>query len=153
MRKFIICLIGILIISALGDFSTNVKASGNYADYDLIRGGTQQFTLLDDDLKEVIITVEEETVLSRAVKDGTYKITSEKKGSYKASYHIVVSNNRITKAYNERTAAYSGSFTSKRLKIDSKKQTTYYLVKKTGLLSSKINLRATLKTNRIAITT
>ena len=152
MRKFIICLTGILMISALGDFSTNVKASGNYADYDLIKGGTQQFTLIDEDLETVIVTIED-TVLLRAVENGTYKITSEKPGSYKASYHIVVSNNGITKAYNERTAAYSGSFTSKRLKIDSNKQTTYYLVKKTGLLSSKINLRATLKTNRIAITT
>ncbi|MEH6945312.1 DUF5626 family protein [Bacillus sp. JJ722] len=155
MKKTVLSLLALILLCSLG--SINSYAAENEAEYDLNQGGTQQFVLIDEDGEEVIVTIEDEeeepSFLSlRAVQNGTYKIASEKAGSWKASYNIVVSGNKITNAKNPSAIAYSGSFISKNLKVDSSKQATYYLVKKTGLLSSNINLRATLKKDSIVVT-
>lgn len=151
MKKKVLSLLLLILLCNLG--SINSYASENEAEYDLNQGGTQQFVVFDEEGDEIIVTIEEEPSFSRSIKNGTYKITSEKAGSWKASYDIVISGNNIISTKNPSAIAYSGSFISKNLKVDSSKQATYYLVKKTGLLSSNINLRATLKTDSIAITT
>lgn len=152
MRKMIVSLVGVLLLCMISGFNMQAKAAKNEAEYDMTQGGTQQFTILDDDLEEVVITVEEEPTLSKAVKNGTYNITSEKAGQWKASYQIVVSSNAITKAINPSATAYIGSFTSKNLVLETSKQATYYLTRKQGYLESKLKVRATLNTSSITIT-
>lgn len=150
MKKFLASVVGMLLICMIS-FNLEVIAAENEAEYDMTQGGTQQFTILDEDLEEIIITVEEEPTLSRTVKNGTYKITSEKDGSWRASYEIVVNSDSITTAKNPSATAITGSFTSKHLAVDSSKQATYYLTKKYGILITDIKVRSKLSGDKIVI--
>lgn len=151
MRKILASLIGVLLLCMISGFNMDAKAAENEAEYDMTQGGTQQFTILDEDLEEIIITVEEEPTLSRAMKNGTYKITSEKEGSWRASYEIVVKSNNITTVKNPSATAITGSFTSKRLAIDSSTQATYYLTKKQEILVTDIHVRSKISGDKIVI--
>ncbi|WP_438758857.1 DUF5626 family protein [Enterococcus sp. AZ126] len=76
------------------------------------------------------MTVEKEPSLSRVLGNSTYTVSTERIGSWKANYQVIVKNNSITSTKKASTTAISGSFTSKFLRIDHSKQATYYLKRK-----------------------
>ena len=123
--------------------------------YDLSIGGTQQFTLINDNEEELLITVEKVSPKSNislfAVSNGNYKISGKKPGTWEASYYINVSNNNITRAYSSNATALSGSFTSTSLKLDNAKQATYYLNWKIGFLSTNYHLRSNISNGSLII--
>lgn len=120
--------------------------------YDMNQGGTQTFEVVDNEGEKLVIEVEEIPNYLRSVKNGNYKISAFTTGQWKASYYITVSNNSIVKAYSPSILAYVGSFTSADLKVDNSKQSTYYIKRKVFLITTSINLRAKLLSNKISIT-
>lgn len=90
--------------------------------------------------------------MANNIKNGTYKITKEKVLQWKASYKIDVSNNKITRAHSASATAYTGSFKSLLLKVNSTIQATYYLRRTLLSGESSISLRATISGNSISIT-
>ncbi len=133
----------------------NFPVPDNSVVYDIEQGGFQQFEVEDDQGDTYIITVEEEPqffIMASNVKNGTYKITKEKALQWKASYKIDVSNNKITRAHSASATAFTGSFKSLLLKVDSSTQATYYLKRTLLIGESSINLRAILSGSSISIT-
>ena len=121
--------------------------------YDLIEGGTQEFTRLDADGKPILIRVEEVPGISLfSVSNGNYKISGSKFGMWEASYYVTVSNNQITRAYSPSAIAVTGSFTTTKLSLVSSKKASYTLAWKAGILSSTSYLTATLTESSINIT-
>lgn len=110
--------------------------------YSLSDSTKQTSSVVTGEGEEIIITIEKEPSLSRALGNGTYTVSTERRGSWKASYQLIVKNNSITDTKNANATAISGSFTSKSLRIDNSKQATYYLKRKVGTSTATINLRA-----------
>ena len=108
-------------------------------------------SIVTEEGEELIITIEKEPALSRALGNGTYTVSTERKGSWKASYQVTIKNNSITTAKNAKAVAISGSFTSKSLRIDNSKQATYYLKRKVGTSTATINLRAKINGSRLNV--
>ncbi|MER2174883.1 MAG: DUF5626 family protein [Carnobacterium sp.] len=132
-----------------------IAPTENTVIYDVEQSGSQQFEVENDLGESFIITVEKEPQFSLAassVSNGTYKITKERALQWKASYKIDVSNNKITRAHSSSATAYTGSFKSLLLKVDSSTQATYYLKRTVLGLESSINLRAKLSGSSIAVT-
>ncbi|MGB6178796.1 DUF5626 family protein [Carnobacterium sp.] len=118
----------------------------------MIQGGTQLFESVSPEGNQLIIEVSEIPNYLRAVNNGNYTISASMPGHWKASYQISVNSNKITRAYSPSILAYAGSFTSATLKVDSPIQTTYYLKRKLFLVTTSINLRAKLLSDKISIT-
>ena len=137
------------------NFASASETNNNAAYYDLEVGGTQSFTLIDENHEEVIITVEEILPTSNvslfAVSNGSYRISGTRSGIWEANYYITVSNNNITRAYSPSATALSGSFTSTSLKVDNTKQATYYLDWKLGMFTSKHYLRSNISNGSLII--
>lgn len=132
-----------------------IAQTENTVIYDLEQGGLQQFEVENDLGESYTITVEKEPqflLATSSVSNGTYKITKERALQWKASYKIDVSNNKITRAHTGSATAYTGSFKSLLLKVDSSTQATYYLKRTLLGLESSINLRAKLSGSSIIIT-
>ncbi|MCA5013631.1 MULTISPECIES: DUF5626 family protein [unclassified Enterococcus] len=108
-------------------------------------------SIITEEGEELIITIEKEPSISRALGNGTYTVSTERKGSWRASYQLTIKNNSITTAKNAKAVAISGSFTSKSLRIDNTKQATYYLKRKVGTSTATINLRAKINGSRLNI--
>ena len=120
--------------------------------YNLEEGGIQLFESMTSEGNQIIIKVEEIPVFSKGVTNGAYKISASTPGHWEASYQILVNNNKITNAYSPSIKAYTGSFISAELKLDNSAQATYYMKKKTYLITTSINLRANLLPDKISIT-
>lgn len=123
--------------------------------YSVEQGGLQKFEIEDDFGENYIISVEEEPqffIMASSVKNGTYKITKEKGLQWKASYKIDVNNHKITRAHSATATAFTGSFKSLSLKVDTPTQATYYLKRALLIGEASINLRAKLSGNNILIT-
>lgn len=139
-------------------FASAAEASKDAVYYDLELGGKQTFSVLDEDQKEIIITVEEvfpesSTDISLlSVSNGSYKISGSKPGIWEASYYISIINNNMTNAYSPSATAITGSFTSASLKIDNSKQATYYLSWKLGVLKTNHYLRSNIANGSLKIT-
>lgn len=125
-------------------------------EYDISKGGTQEFILINENGEEDTITIKKEKnnsiIAGMALGNGTYTISHKRTGSWEASYQIVLNNEKITAAKNAKATAITGSFTSKSLKIDNSKQSTYYLTKKNGSDTVYINLRAKIANSKISVT-
>lgn len=102
--------------------------------YDLTLGGTQEFTIIDSDGNVVYITISEEPGIYR-VDNGTYKVTYEESGNWKAGYYVVISNNSITSVKDKFYSVSSGSITYSKLSLESSKQASLYLTYKYGTSS------------------
>lgn len=76
---------------------TFASTETSFASYDLEKGGTQTFYILneDGDYEEIIV---EEIPGKTRVDNGTYKIT-HKALAWTAGFYVTISNNKITKAF------------------------------------------------------
>ena len=68
------------------------------AEYDLRKGGTQEFTVQDDDGTIIYVTITEIRGKTR-VSNGTYKISYEVPLVWEAGFNVNIVSNQITSAY------------------------------------------------------
>lgn len=131
--------------------NANEKQIDAVTEYSLIENQKQVSTLVTEEGEDIIITIEKDPSFSRALGNGTYTVSTERRGSWKASYQVIVKGNKITSTKNATATAISGSFTSKSVKIDHSTQATYYLKRKIGISSSNINVRAKIKGSKLNV--
>ena len=77
------------------------------AEYDLRKGGTQEFTVQDDDGTIIYVTITEIRGKTR-VNNGTYKISYEVPLVWEAGFNVNIVSNQITSAYASYYTLYSG---------------------------------------------
>ena len=115
----------LILILALASNSMTTFASqpNNCASYDLEKGGTQTFYILneDGDYDEIII---EEIPGSTRVDNGTYKIT-HKALAWTAGFYVTSSNNKITKAFSPFYTVSIGKISSDYLVHNNSTTATY----------------------------
>lgn len=139
-------------------FASAAEASKDAVTYDVALGGKQTFSVLDEDQKEIIITVEEvfpesSTDISLfSVSNGSYKISGSKPGFWEASYYITVTSQKITRAFSPSATAITGNLIKTNLSLISDKKTSYEIAWKAGILKSTFYLNATLNNDSISIT-
>lgn len=85
---------GVVNAEDAGSGSTEMDVQGQ-AEYDLEKGGTQSFEIVDENGKETEIVVEEVPGIAR-VANGTYKISRNKKGNRTAGFYIDIKGNKGT---------------------------------------------------------
>ena len=78
------------------------------AEYDLEKGGTQSFEMVDENGEETEIVVEEVLGIAR-VANGTYKISRNKKGYWTAGFYIDIKGNKLVKAHDKFYKVIKGS--------------------------------------------
>ena len=95
MKKFISLLTCLMLCFCIC-FTSNATDThhSSTASYDLEKGGKQKFTLVNSEGRTVYVTIEQDT--SRAVANGTYKVSASAPDAWKAEYNVTISNNRIT---------------------------------------------------------
>lgn len=102
------------------------------AQYDLEKGGTQSFEMVDENGEETEIVVEEVPKIAR-VANGTYKITRNRKGCWTAGFYVDVSENRLVKAHDKFYKVIKGSIKEIALSKESNTQATLTLKYSSGL--------------------
>ncbi len=120
------------------DETTNTKA-----EYDLRKGGTQEFAVQDDDGTIIYVTITEEPGKLRA-NNGTYNIKYKVPYAWEAGFKVNISSNQITSAYAPYYTLYSGQVESSRLTKESPTQASYYLAYLYAGHASKTGVRATI---------
>lgn len=124
--SFILFLMLSLTVTApLSANAANNVSPGLTAEYDLLQGGTQEFTVENSDGTTAYVTITEIPTLTR-IDSGTYKISYKEPNCWTATYYIKVSSNSITSAYNPTFTVSSGSISSPRLELETSKQSTLY---------------------------
>ena len=74
------------------------ETTNTQAEYDLLKGGTQEFTVQDDDGTIIYVTITEIPGKTR-VSNGAYKIDYEVPLRWKAGFFVNITSNQITSAY------------------------------------------------------
>lgn len=112
------------------------------AEYDLERGGTQSFEIVDENGEETEIVVEEMPGTAR-VANGTYKITERYREKWTAGFYVDVNSNRITRAYDKFYKTAKGSISNVRLLKESDAQATLSFIYrfKVNTKSSKVTAK------------
>lgn len=118
------------IVNAEDTSAEEVVTEAQDVEYDLEKGGTQSFEILDEDGEETEIIVEEMPGMARVAK-GTYKITG-KKLNWTAGFYVDISGNRIVKAHDKFYKAKRGSISNAKLTKNSDAQSTLSFTYKDG---------------------
>jgi hypothetical protein len=130
-------------------------------DYDLAKGGSQEFVLTDETGEvEEVIRVEEEQTLSDGIQlfsssnTKTYTISRSVTGQWSASYKIQIRNGQITRAYGSSINVVLGKVTSSSLRVNaSRKQATLaFTVDRLLIRNTQSYLRATIDGSRLKVT-
>lgn len=133
MKKVVAIMLMIFVFVANICTVQAAEVSGEEAIYDLEKGGTQQFALVDDNGDEMIIIVEELSGNER-ISAGNYKVTHTT-SSWSAGFYVTISSNKITKAYSPFHSVESGSISSATLTLNSSTQATYSFKHKWGIIT------------------
>ena len=128
-RIFLFLLIFILSMSST--LSALASDSQTYAAYDLSKGGTQTFYSEDENENPIMITIEEISSNAR-ISDGSYKITYDNTGLWKAGFYVNISNNHIVTAHSPFHTVVSGSISEAKLTIVSFARANYRFVHRVG---------------------
>lgn len=123
----------------------------NSIDYDLVQGGTQEFTIYDETGEEIEVTIRELYPQTRSIDNGTYEISTSRTGSWNAKFQITIQNYKIASGGHASAIAVTGSFISKRFEIESSTMATYYLKRKVGIVISNMYLRAQIENKNLKV--
>lgn len=118
--------------------------------YDLTIGGTQEFDIVDAKGNNAIITISEDTPLTK-VDNGTYKVSYTSNGCWKASYRIVISNNSITSVHSPEYAAITGVIRQNKLIKENSKQASYYLFYQINAYSINTGVRSRISSTDLKV--
>lgn len=116
---------GIVNAEDAGSGSTEMEVQGQ-AEYDLEKGGTQSFEIVDENGEETEIVVEEVPGIAR-VANGTYKISRNRKGCWTAGFYVNVEGNKLVKAHDKFYKVTKGRISEIKLSKDSTTQATLTL--------------------------
>ena len=133
--------------STLSVLASNVQ---NDASYNLLKGGTQTFYIVDGDGRKCVITVEELYTKAR-ISNGTYKVTYENPGLWTAGFYVKISNNKITSAYSSFYSTVSGSISGEKLLLNSSVKATFKFLYKVGLLSYNTGICASISGTSLTV--
>lgn len=132
-------------------FTSNIKGHASVLteiDYFLEQSEPIISKYIDEDGDEVTTTIERLPSFSRIAK-GTYKISKEKSGAWRVSFHVSInSSKQITGTSNMSVKALSGSITSTSL-TSNKTSATCKFTRKVGTISSTANVTATIKNGKL----
>ncbi len=99
------------------------------AEYDLKKGGTQRFEIIDEQGECIEVTVTELEKTSR-ISNGSYNVEFSKPLSWQAGFYVDVKNNQIISAYSPYYKVQVGSILFPSLRKESSKQATFYFTYK-----------------------
>lgn len=119
--------------------------------YDMERGGTQVFEVVDENGERSTITVTQLPADTREA-DGVYQIEQSKLGAWTAGYKIKIANDKITSAYGKYYETVVGKITEDVLSLDSSKQVTYSFVHTIVGISYKTGVCSSIKDDKIYVT-
>ena len=140
----------ILILALAGNsMTTFASQQNNCASYDLEKGGTQTFYILNEDGDYDEITIEEIPGNTR-VDNGTYKIT-HKALAWTAGFYVTISNNKITNAYSPFYETFSGKISNPLLTRNSNTTATYSFVHTFALIKHNTGVIASIENNNLII--
>lgn len=139
------------IVTASSDNAFDVEDSS--IKYDLVlQNGKSKHKVVDKDGIIFYIIIEEMPELSRSIENKTYKISTERPGSWSASYFVTVNNYKFTSVGNPIATAFTGSFISKNLVINSSQMVTYYLKRKIAVAITDIYIRTEIVKKNLIVT-
>lgn len=120
------------------------------AEYDLLKGGTQEFTLQNDDGSIAYVTITRISENSR-VSNGTYNVSYKVPLVWEANFHVNITSNQITSAHSPHYTLFSGQIKSTRLTRESATQASYYLAYSIATYTTKTGVRATINNNTLNV--
>lgn len=82
-------------VKAADDNTNSVTEEKGSVSYDLTVGGTQTFTIEDEEGNAVVVTVEELPSSTR-ISNGTYRVTFTSPFAWKAGFNVVISANKMS---------------------------------------------------------
>lgn len=117
MKNFLVIILSSILVLNFTGVSLATNSEGdleNSISYNIEKGGTQEFQLINSEGEETTVVIEEveEGRQGRAVRNGTYNIYKKVSGKWEAGYQIVVRGNNIVAAKNPYCRVYSGRFVS-----------------------------------------
>lgn len=126
--KRLLLLVCVMCLAFGGSLTAMAKenSQNEVAQYDLVEGGVQTYTLLDENNQEYYITIEHVNLNSR-IAAGTYKITHEVPNAWKGSFYATISANKFTSVYSPEASALRGSVSDYYLVKDSSTQATLHV--------------------------
>lgn len=109
--------------------------------YDLQKGGTQTFEVVDSDGNKGIVTISEEEAVSR-ISNGSYNVKYNSIGCWTAGFKVSISNNNFTSAYSPYIDLKAGKAYGQRLALETSKKASFYFTYSFGVGSSLTGVRA-----------
>lgn len=130
---------------------TSDEQQNTDAEYDILQGGTQEFTIYDVEGNPVYVTIEEDPSISR-VADKTYSVSFKSPLAWEAGYKVDVKNNTISSVHSPWSRTILGTISAQRLVKESSTQATYYFTYKITAISTYQGVRTKVASSKITIT-
>ena len=111
--------------------------------YDLQKGGTQTFEIVESDGNKAIVTISEEKAVSR-IANGSYNVKYTSVGCWTAGFKVSISNNNFTSAYSPYVNIITGSVSHRTLKLETSKKASFYFRYMIALRETTTGVRATM---------
>lgn len=130
----------VLVLSPMKAFAAELPTE---AVYDMEKGGTQTFTVQDENGEIHQITIEEISNNAR-ISNGNYKVTYNNTGAWSAGFYVSISSNKITNAYSPFHTVVAGSIVLPVLTRNSNTKATYAFIHKLGVVNYSTGVVATM---------
>lgn len=138
------------IVNAEDTGAEEVVTETQDVEYDLEKGGTQSFEIVDEDGEETEIIVEEMPGVAR-IANGTYKITGKRKLCWTAGFYVDISGNRIVRAHDKFYKATNGKISNAKLTKNSDAQTALSFTYKQGSVSKMNGVKAKILNKKLLV--
>lgn len=130
----------VLVLSPMKAFAAELPTE---AVYDMEKGGTQVFTVQNENGEINQITIEEISDNAR-ISNGNYKVTYDNTGIWTAGFYVSISSNKITNAYSPFHSVAAGSISLPVLTRNSTTKATYAFIYKLGVINYSTGVIATM---------
>lgn len=119
--------------------------------YDLQKGGTQEFEIMNENGETMYVTVEELDNTNR-ISNGSYKVSFASPGAWTAGFYVKISDNKITSAYSPFYTEVVGNIQNAYLVQDSSVKASYHFLYKFLLLNSSTGVQAKIENSNLVVT-
>lgn len=143
-------MLSIIVTTPLSVNAVNNVSPDSIAEYDLLQGGTQEFTVKNLDGTTIYITITEIPSISR-VNNGTYKIDYKVPLAWEAGFYVDITTNQIKSAYSPYYTLFTGSIKSTRLARESTSQASFYIVYNVMGLANSSGVRAIISGTTLSV--
>lgn len=136
---------------AFADNTYSENNSTTVAEYDLVLGGIQSFTIKSSNYETLFVTISELPTINKTVSNGTYKVSFTSPGAWTAGYNITISKNCITDVNSPFYSTITGSISLARLTLDNTKQASYNFIYKRNFLNIETGVKSILSGDSIRV--